>query len=412
MPYSRRILNRLLDAYENSMLSRGENKVRINIQLAFTKKSMPEYFDESSTEYENIHACISELEDRNFVSVKWRGGKKGHIVDKVFLNAERVEGIYRYLRRTPKSEYISRQQQAVLAAKKLYGTPVALSFMDWLLDRFAKGLSVKEYIDIEDNARTARLLECIARVEGNDAPHYFREFSILNFGDSKVFDEFRPVIKSIFCRFCPGMEEADEKEVFSEYRIYATPDYAYLKGEGLLVTHEGNFSLATLSQGIGISGADLADVGVMGTGKTRRVITIENLTTFFQWKEEGSLIIYLGGYHNSSRRNLLKMIYKALPSAEYLHFGDIDAGGFAIFEDLCAKTGIAFKPYRMGIEELKQYRRYTKELTSNDRKRLEKQILDAEGKGRAYTDVLRYMLDNGVKLEQECIGAEDTSAGD
>ena len=43
-----KILNDLLDKYENSKLSRGENQRAIHIAFPFNKKTMPKYFDESS----------------------------------------------------------------------------------------------------------------------------------------------------------------------------------------------------------------------------------------------------------------------------------------------------------------------------------------------------------------------------
>ena len=48
--YDRKVLNRLLDTYENSLLSTGENKRMIQIEFRFTKTSIPSYFDESSNE--------------------------------------------------------------------------------------------------------------------------------------------------------------------------------------------------------------------------------------------------------------------------------------------------------------------------------------------------------------------------
>ena len=48
-------------------------------------------------------------------------------------------------------------------------------------------------------------------------------------------------------------------------------------------------------------------------------------------------MIYLGGYHNSVRRKLLELLYQDFPKAEYLHFGDIDVGGFEIYRDLLQK---------------------------------------------------------------------------
>ena len=61
MQYEGRILHALLDSYENSLLSRGENRVTIHISLPFTPKTMPAYFDESSLEYEKIHAAVRHL---------------------------------------------------------------------------------------------------------------------------------------------------------------------------------------------------------------------------------------------------------------------------------------------------------------------------------------------------------------
>ena len=62
--YDLKVLNELLDSYERSILSRGENKVSIHIQYVFSKKNLPKYYDESSLDYEEIHACVDELERR------------------------------------------------------------------------------------------------------------------------------------------------------------------------------------------------------------------------------------------------------------------------------------------------------------------------------------------------------------
>ena len=52
--YDRYVLNKLLDTYESSLLSTGENRRNIHIEFRFTKKLLPVYFDESSLEYEQI----------------------------------------------------------------------------------------------------------------------------------------------------------------------------------------------------------------------------------------------------------------------------------------------------------------------------------------------------------------------
>ena len=76
-------------------------------------------------------------------------------------------------------------------------------------------------------------------------------------------------------------------------------------------------------------------------------------------------------------------------------------GGFLIYEDLCQKTGIPFKLYRMDLDTLRQYEKYAKVLTDNDRVRIEKIL--RENPGTEYAVVLEYMLAEDIKLEQECL---------
>ena len=66
------------------------------------------------------------------------------------------------------------------------------------------------------------------------------------------------------------------------------------------------------------------------------------------------------------RRDFLIKVYRSEPNKQYFHFGDIDAGGFYIFGDLCEKTGIPFQPFSMDIDTLYFYKSYWKELTKND----------------------------------------------
>ena len=63
---------------------------------------------------------------------------------------------------------------------------------------------------------------------------------------------------------------------------------------------------------MGISGEDIEKIEITKSSAIRKIITIENLTTFFRWQENNNLIIYLGGYHNKTRRNLLNKIYELI----------------------------------------------------------------------------------------------------
>ena len=420
MQYDQLLLKNLLDSYEKSLLSSGKNKVQIHVSMTFSRRNLPEYFDESSMVYEQIHVAAEDMERRGFLKIQWKNRKPGTIIEKVILKEEAVEEVYQYLHRTPKAvnEELTR---AVLREydqklKKTEEQTVIRAFLRYILERFQDGKSVKEYIDISEPAQTRELLDTLCAIEQNEKPVYIREFSIDHLGDSKKFENMIGLIGKILRRFGSGYEEMDVYEILSEYQIYHTPNYVYLKGCGCLVQKEQKtekdiqrfqIDLAALQQGIGISGEDINTLALTGISKVKRIITIENLTTFYRWSEPESILIYLGGYHNQVRRRLLQMIYKQLPQAEYLHVGDIDVGGFEIYLDLCRKTNIPFQLYHMGIPELKKYEKYSKKLTENDNKRLDKMLEKLQENPEINScaqiaEVLKYIKITQLKLEQEC----------
>ncbi len=401
--YDKKILDSLLDSYENSRLFTGENKVNINIDFPFQKSRLPAYFDESTCEYENIHSAMRELERKGYIHIVWKKGKENHIISKVVLNLEQLEQVYKYAKRIPKADLVSSNKELLTKFLNRYDTPVCQRFMVYLLDRLQTHQSVKEYIDLENLERTRLLLKGIYEIESNCRPCYIREFSIEVFHDSKTLESISGRLGKIFQNFGEDFCEKDVAAILAEYGIYHTPNYVYLKGCISFSVYDTLYEIGKLKQGMGISGEDLSAICFHEISRIKKVITIENLTTFFRWQEPESLIIYLGGYHNSIRRALLKAVYAALPDAGYYHFGDIDAGGFEIYNDLCAKTGIPFARYRMNLDTLKTYEKYGKALTENDRIRLQRMLEHFGDMDEDFGFLVRYMLEHNVKLEQECI---------
>ncbi len=404
MQYENKILNALLDSYERSSLSRKENKKTIHISFAITEKTMPTYFDENSLTFELIHAAAGHIEELGFGRSVWKNGKKNHILQKIVLCEECVEEIYRYLGRTPKTEKEFGQLRLLEELKEEYTTPVAGNFIHWLICRLKDGKSVKEYLELDNSGATRELVRAVFLLETNEADVYMREFSVQCFGNSKEMEKKTGLIGKVMRNFSDTYTEWENDAIFAEYRVYRTPNYVYMKGYGSLrIGDPGSYrvKLDSLKQGIGLSGEDLDTLEWEKDVPVKKIITVENLTTFFRWKEEESVLIYLGGYHNAVRRKLLKKLYKTFPEAEYFHFGDIDVGGFEIYRNLCTRTEIPFQTYKMGISELKQYEQYTKRLTLNDIRRLE--VLLKKDEYEPVWSVLMYMKERGIKLEQESI---------
>lgn len=108
-----RLLNKLLDSYERSSLAKGTNKVAVHIDFRFNKKTVPEYFDESSLAYEEIHDWAHELEEKGFIRIIWKRGKEDHIIEKLILNEKKVTEIYEYLGRTSHENYVRNTMKLV-----------------------------------------------------------------------------------------------------------------------------------------------------------------------------------------------------------------------------------------------------------------------------------------------------------
>ncbi len=102
--YDRYVIGKLLDTYESSLLSTGENRRNIHIEFRFTKKGVPAYFDESSGEYEKIHLFMEDLEEKQLLRICWKDQRKGHIITKVRLNMDRLKEAYAYVSRTPRND--------------------------------------------------------------------------------------------------------------------------------------------------------------------------------------------------------------------------------------------------------------------------------------------------------------------
>ena len=101
---------------------------------------------------------------------------------------------------------------------------------------------------------------------------------------------------------------------------------------------------------------------------------------------------------NQLKQRFLKKIAENNSGVSWFHFGDIDPDGYYILKNLVEKTGIAFVPLYMDVQQLINCKQYCKPLEKND-------IVKANSllKFHFYDEVMEFMLANNCKLEQEII---------
>ena len=386
MNYKGTILGHLLDKYERSKTFIGDNKARQSFSVKLTKL-FPEYGDEAEYElFQELNEAVRDLAEIGFISFKCR---KNELIDTVSLELSRLDDIYAFLSRTPKAETNSELIRLLDAYSKK--DELLTRFCNAQRERISKNKKT-EYFD-GDTAEFEKLLKAVSMVFEVKEETYIRDFSVRVFGDSKTFETIIGKVKRLLFQYG---DFPDEETVTEYLNIVKNPGHIYMKGSGIISISGQTIDLSKLGGDIAISSSILKDIekiSVIG----KRVITIENLTSFNTFSEDNTFALYLGGYHNTHRRNFIIQLFHDNPEAEFFHFGDIDAGGFYILMHLREKTGVPFLPYRMDISTLKKYSAYSKPLTENDRKRLER-LSDTE-----FSDTIKYMLANNCKLEQEAV---------
>jgi hypothetical protein len=384
--YEKEIINRLIDKYEKSKSFNGDNKVNQRFTIKISSL-FPKYNDHSEYElFEAINDSIDTLVKKSYVIAK---ANSAHVYSNVTLNVDKLADIYKYIGRQEKKD-INNSIMEILANYKERNQILNL-YCTSQNERMDSNKSIQFFND--DLVELENILLAVDELLKVDTETFVRDFSVKVFKDSKVFERIAGKVVNLIYEY-GNFPEKDK--VLGNLNIIKNPTYVNFKGPGSISIKEQKLDLTNFRGDLAVSSIMLSDIDNIDiTGKA--VITIENLTSFHTFSDKEMFAIYLGGYHNSVRRDFIRKSYQQNPHKAFYHFGDIDAGGFNILEHLKRETGVEFIPFKMDIETLENYTNYTKKLTENDKKRLLR-LLDSK-----HSDVIKYMLDNNCKLEQEAI---------
>lgn len=412
----RKVLEHLLDSYEKSKTFQGENQVNQSFSVNIGKL-FPRYRDDAEYDYFcQVNEAMEELGNASLVTLEYE--RRG-ILKKVRLNPERLGACYALLERTPRKQ---EQQELMGVWEELFpkdagsetGQERLLPLHRYIAAqrvRIEKNQNIEHYSHDLEEYRD--LLLAAKAVLENQEEIFVRNFSMQLFHDSKKAEQLASKLEALLYQYGEFQEKGT---VLEECGIVHTPTYVMMKGKGVLTLGDSiqenepvqKIDLSLLRGDIALSTESvksLTNVAVLG----RRVVTVENLTSFHDYSAGDDFVIYLGGFHNKVKRDFLVYLYQQNPEKEYRHFGDIDAGGFYILEHLKRKTEIPFRSLCMDMATLQRHEADQKPLTENDRKRLlllRETLQDQKQQGECvedYGEVIEYMLDRGCKLEQEAV---------
>ncbi len=390
-----KILSTLLDKFENSKTFISKNKNTQKFQIA-PEQIFKKYNDDSDFKtFQNVNTGAKELEKQGFVHLNTSSNR---VIQKITLNLETIDNAYSYLGRTQKKDTNIWLMEQFSKYENSDGC-ILQNYIHQQINRMEQNKSIEYFSG--DYAEFENILNAVPFIEQHSDEIFIRDASIKLFNDSKILEAVASKVQNLMFQY-GGFQ--DSKTVFEECGIVKTPTYVMIKGAVELVFKNQTIDLSLLNGDIALSTMTMKDLQTVNV-KGKQVVTIENLTSFHNYCNKETCSIYLGGFHSRIKRSFLQVLYKNNHDVSYFHFGDIDAGGFYIFEHLCEKTTIPFQMLHMDIKTLQENKSNWKQLTANDKVRLEKmQEKDIElNKKQIYRDVIQFMLQNNCKLEQEAI---------
>lgn len=400
MTYEKKILTYLVDHYRNSKKDIGSNKTNRRTQVTPTK--FYKKYDANDGDFEEIRKlekAVKELTDKGFITINIESF--GTQIQCIYLVDEKILEIEQYIGN--KYGYVSKEiqigQVQLLIDRYQNASPICKKECTLLANSIASRKIPKNYNEL------GNIFKAIEFIEHNRDKLYIREASINIYGDSKFFeDETLQPVCTLLHKYSNMIsdESCMNDEILAQYHIFKEPQKLCIKGKAVITISGKEIDVSVFSEGVEFTTSELTHIESIKIVSSK-FMTIENRTSYLRYQDEDVTTFYLGGYANRYQRDFVKLIYHSNPDIAYMHFGDIDAGGFWIHHNLCEITGIDFSLFCMSSEELKNevYASCLHSLTENDQVRL-RELSQKE----TYSDVVRYMLEHNIKLEQEIISLE------
>ena len=347
------------------------------------------------SEKQGINEAVSVLTDMGFITADYL--KFSDDIEKIYLSEEKLDAIYEYLKEEysviPQSTISKRVHEIV--EKYICTGEIVNKYCESILAQIEDPRCILVPEQIEAN------LKMFSFLEKNKEHLYVREASVLVYGDSKWFENNNYEEVCTFMRIATGRirEEGERNDAILSF-FYVTPaeQEIFIKGNWGIEWDQYALDTSKFQGGVAIASSDVQSIKNVRVN-SESVMTIENKTSFQRLKDGDLAMMYLGGFANRYQIEFLKKVISDNTNVRYYHFGDIDVGGFLIHKHLCRETAKKFELYCMGIQQLcdMRFRHCLRELKDNDMSRIGA-LMD-----EPYYDVIKYMQEHNVKLEQEIV---------
>ncbi len=346
-----------------------------------------------------INRDLAAWAAQGWVQLRWVRGEQDNLLERVTLQPAAVPAVYAHLGRTPAGD-----QQAALGAALADAaqncTPAAAAVLDTARAALQAGQSPLPF-DPADPARNVELLRAFVALDHLDDEVAERDFSARVLGDSKRLAILRRPLARLLVAARPDLAGLGADRFWTAVGLRLNPGHVYLHGPLVLRAAGTRVDVGTFQPDLGLPVAMIADLAIE-SASGRYLLTVENRTSFYDYiaafPQEG-IVLYLGGFPNRARRELLRRLQQARPTLPCYHWGDLDYGGFAILAHLRRTLPGPLHAHQMDRATLTAYTEPGRPLTPVDRRNLAR--LRTEPVLNDCVPIIEALLAAGTKREQE-----------
>ncbi|HHY82018.1 MAG TPA: DUF2399 domain-containing protein [Clostridiales bacterium] len=408
MYYKRIVLDRLLDRYERSKTFINGNSKR-RIMLKMTRGDFPEYDIEEPLVRETFNSVILELAEKGLVGFDWVKHETGNIIEKVWLNVSRVEDCYIEIGRKAKKVILDDLLGRVIELKDKAKDNWIVEFLTDTEQSIKEKASTSGFLpaDYEQALAILKALDFLRELDGIQCLE--RVFSLHCFNDSKYFEKkVRNRLVGIIKKYCLDqdlLEEISDDDALLQVGIIQSPELIEFKGGILGTVNRKKIDFRAFIHGISLNADTIKELVVEDMGNVRQILFIENKANYIHYlsenKDETLMIVFHGGFYSPAKGLFFKKLYEAaLPyGVEFYHWGDLDLGGFMIFKRLKKNIIPTLKPYQMDKKAFESRIKYGVKFDLKYADKLRMLLTDEQL--NELKDVIEFMLEKGMKLEQE-----------
>ena len=224
------ILNALIDSYERSKVSKGQNKVHKDIKLDITHSVFEKHRNHDNGELE---IAIQLIERDGYAKAFYtRNGQFQCFV--LNLDDSSIDKLYKHLKRTNPRNVIAKYKE--LLSKEACGCQIVHAFSNKMIELLdeKKLTTVQQYVSSEEDI--VDICKAINSMSLLEEDVHERIFCAKLFSDSKRFNDIRGKIAKIIKEF--SEEPFDEEDdVIASMGVIKNTSYAFVKGDLHLVNH-------------------------------------------------------------------------------------------------------------------------------------------------------------------------------